>query len=179
MKIKAVLNPEQVILLVFNKLLIIKFIPCSSPWDFGNFQKQCLMKAAETLLSIIQGPPRTGKSTTSANIILILASDEANKTIACAPSNEASDNLATAMHRLIRMYQFRLSVIRVYARSKEFQNTENTSGNNILLKESYSAPYFQYFRTLVVRFFLLTINQYFLFYTKKQKNMRLGMGDKT
>ena len=69
--------------------------------------------ALQRPLSLIQGPPGTGTTVTSATIIYQLVKQHGGPVLVCAPSNTAVDQLTEKIHKT------GLKVVRVCAKSRE------------------------------------------------------------
>jgi len=55
-------------------------------------------------------------------MLLSFCVEDVGKVIACAPSNEAADNLAEAIYKLNERFRLQRKVLRVLARNREFQS---------------------------------------------------------
>ena len=68
--------------------------------DLNIAQKEAIKKClASRDLSLIHGPPGTGKTTTVVEVILQAVNVQGAKVMACAPSNIAVDNMIERMHQ--------------------------------------------------------------------------------
>lgn len=64
-------------------------------------QKEAISKCLKSCdLSMIHGPPGTGKTTTIVEYILQTVALQKSKVLACAPSNIAVDNIIERLHKL-------------------------------------------------------------------------------
>jgi DNA replication protein DnaC len=85
-----------------------------------DFQKLSLQRAESNVVSFIHGPPGTGKTYNASVIVLSLSMEEKGKRIVCAPSNEASNDIAEAIRKLNSSFNRKRKLLRVNARSREF-----------------------------------------------------------
>jgi len=77
-------------------------------------------RAKSHSVSIIHGPPGTGKTFTLASIVNILSLEEQGTILVCAPSNFAADGIASTIQNLPTGKNQRLTnVLRIYSKSKE------------------------------------------------------------
>ena len=79
----------------------------------NDSQKVAVRSVLESPLSLIQGPPGTSKTVTSATIVYHIARQIKGKVLVCAPSNIAVDQLAE------KISLTGLKVVRVVAKSRE------------------------------------------------------------
>lgn len=76
-------------------------------------QVKAVQSVLKKPLSLIQGPPGTGKTVTSATIVYHLTKLSNNKILVCAPSNVATDHLAS------KLDEIGIKVVRLRAKSRE------------------------------------------------------------
>lgn len=74
------------------------------------------------------GPPGTGKTVTSANLIYHLAKQNVGQILVCAPSNVAADHLTEKIHKT------GLKVVRLCAKSREaiLSNVDHLALHNLI-----------------------------------------------
>ena len=94
-------------------------IDCSAPNlpDLNSSQNDAVKHALLHPLSLILGPPGTGKTVTSATILYQLVKQHGGPVLVCAPANLAVDLLCEKVH------QTGLKVVRVCAKSREVLET--------------------------------------------------------
>ena len=85
--------------------------------DLNRSQVRAVKHALQRPLSLIKGPPGTGKTVTSATILYQSVKQHCGPVLACAPSNTAVDQLCEKVHKT------GLKVVRVYAKSREALET--------------------------------------------------------
>ncbi|XP_065216134.1 regulator of nonsense transcripts 1-like isoform X2 [Planococcus citri] len=81
--------------------------------ELNSSQKYAVKQAIQRPLSLIKGPPGTGKTVTSATIVYQLVKLNSGPVLVCAPSNITVDQLAVKIH------QTNLKVVRVMPKSRE------------------------------------------------------------
>ena len=109
--------------------------------NLDDTQRQAVLNALRHPLSLITGPPGTGKTHVAAAVIYniyTLRKEKDDKILVCSPSNVATDNLYQSLLRL------NLNAIRVVSKSREILYPRGTNGNYLhLLLEQQDHPEFQ------------------------------------
>jgi len=81
-------------------------------------------RAKSHSVSVIHGPPGTGKTFTLASIVNILSLEEQGTILVCAPSNFAADGIASSIRNLATTKKLGKNVLRIYSKSKESNFSE-------------------------------------------------------
>lgn len=86
-------------------------------------------------LSVIHGPPGTGKTTTAAILICALEIKELGTILCGAPSNFAADNLAVSIGKHFKRYMCPPYILRIYSLKKAsyYEKTKETIGNILII----------------------------------------------
>ena len=84
----------------------------SSPLLLNKYQKRAVQASLRRWITLVHGPPGTGKTVTAVGIILTLVRTGHSPILVCAGSNTAVDNL------LLKLQGHELKVARVYSTSK-------------------------------------------------------------
>jgi CRISPR/Cas system-associated endonuclease/helicase Cas3 len=84
-------------------------------------QQLAVTNANNNAVSIIMGPPGTGKTHTICSLALKLSLEEEGKILLCAPSNFAADAIASTLEKLSKKYKIDSKILRIYSKSKEKQ----------------------------------------------------------
>ena len=93
--------------------------------ELNNPQKKAVNKALSEPISLITGPPGTGKTHVASAIIYNfckLRKHKKDKILVCSPSNVAADNL------YYNLKELNLNVIRVVSKSRELLITDESDG---------------------------------------------------
>ncbi|CAG9322275.1 unnamed protein product [Blepharisma stoltei] len=98
----------------------------------NHHQTEAVRAALKSKFMMIQGPPGTGKTSTSVAIIYHMLKKFNEQILACAPSNNAADQLA------LRLESCGVKVLRVVARSREAlkSETDHLALHNLIYKNS-------------------------------------------
>ena len=96
--------------------------------DLDESQIKALNNVFTNVLNIIQGPPGTGKTFLASFIIYNIFKFKLNKEdkiLICAPSNSATDNLASNLIKLNNITGSKMKILRIYAKSREYLENDN------------------------------------------------------
>ena len=99
--------------------------------EFGGLdesQIEALKKIFTNTLNIIQGPPGTGKTFLASFIIYNIfkfKKEKEDKILICAPSNSATDNLASNLIKLNSITGSNMKILRIYSKSRECIEKDN------------------------------------------------------
>ena len=107
------------------KLLMGESAGGNRDWEGGNYvptagvrlddsQKEAISSALNSRLTLILGPPGSGKTSVAAELVVQLCRKR-GKVLVCAPSNVAADNLA------VRLKEREVRVLRFYSKSSEYK----------------------------------------------------------
>jgi len=80
-----------------------------------SLQRLAVNRAKSHSVSVIHGPPGTGKTFTLASIVNILCLEEQGTVLVCAPSNFAADGIASSVQNISKGK----NVLRIYSKTKE------------------------------------------------------------
>ena len=92
-----------------------RFIGCDGsflPLSLNKYQKRAVQAPLRQWITLVHGPPGTGKTVTAIGIILTLVRTGHSPILVCAGSNTAVDNL------LLKLQGHELKITRVYSTSK-------------------------------------------------------------
>ena len=123
---------------LFQENTISKLV--KSLGKFGKLNKsqiEALNRVFKNVFNIIQGPPGTGKTFLASFIIYNIfkfKKEKEDKILVCAPSNSATDNLASNLIKLNIITKSNMKILRIYSKSRECVEKDNELDNISLHK---------------------------------------------
>jgi regulator of nonsense transcripts 1 len=83
----------------FLQSVISKRVSAPNLPELNHSQVAAIKSVVTQLLSLIQGPPGTVKTVTSASIVYQMTKQNQGQVLVCAPSNVAVDHLTAKIHK--------------------------------------------------------------------------------